>query len=98
MEALARWPHPSRGLLPPDDFIPVAEESDQITPLTRWVLKSALSQFCEWREAGIETVVCVNLSARNFAEADLGDHIKELLEHNRVPPAKVIPESTERNP
>ena len=95
MEALVRWPHPSRGFLPPDEFIPVAEESDQITPLTRWVLKSAMSQLCEWREAGIETVVCVNLSARNLAEADLVDHIKELLEQSRLPPAKVTLEITE---
>ncbi len=95
MEALARWPHRSRGFLPPDEFIPLAEESDQITPLTRWVLKRALNQLCEWRGTGIDTVVCVNLSARNLAEADLVDHIKELLEQSRLPPGKVILEITE---
>jgi diguanylate cyclase (GGDEF)-like protein len=95
MEALVRWPHPSRGLLLPDEFIPVAEETDQITALTRWVLKNALSQLCEWREAGIDTTVCINLSARNLAEADLVDHIKALLEQRRLSPGKVILEITE---
>src|SRR5258708_16490045 len=95
MEALARWPHPSRGLLPPDEFISVAEETDQIAPLTRWVLKNALSQLGDWRAAGIDIVVCINLSARNLAEADLVHYIKELLEQRRLPPGKVILEITE---
>ena len=95
MEALARWLHPYRGLLGPDEFIPLVEETDQITPLTRWVLENALTQLREWREDGIDTVVSVNLSAKNLAEADLVGHTRDLLQQHRVAADKVILEITE---
>jgi diguanylate cyclase (GGDEF)-like protein len=96
VEALARWPHPSRGFIPPDEFIPVAEETDLIGPLTRWVLNDALLHVCDWRQAGIDTVVCVNLSAKNLAEPDLVDHIGRALELWGVDPCKLMLEITER--
>src|SRR5438105_3733537 len=62
LEALVRWQHPRYGLVPPDRFIPLAEQSDLIHSLSRWVLNAALGQIDAWRQAGLETTVSVNLS------------------------------------
>ncbi|MGH2344729.1 MAG: sensor domain-containing protein, partial [Chloroflexota bacterium] len=64
VEALVRWPHPTRGLIPPDQFIPLAEQTGLIVPLTRWVLEEALRQIQVWQRAGLELGVAVNLSMR----------------------------------
>ncbi len=97
VEALVRWGHPSHGLLPPDDFIPSAEQSDLIKPLTAWVLNEALGQVHAWARAGIETGVSVNLSARNLLDRELPDAVAELLRTWQVPPAKLSLEITERS-
>lgn len=97
VEALVRWGHPSHGLLPPDDFIPSAEQSDLIKPLTAWVLNEALGQVHAWARAGIETGVSVNLSARNLLDRELPDAVAELLQTWQVPPAKLSLEITERS-
>ena len=97
VEALVRWGHPSHGLLPPDDFIPSAEQSDLIKPLTAWVLNEALGQVHAWAKAGIDTGVSVNLSARNLLDRELPDAVGELLRTWQVPPEKLSLEITERN-
>jgi len=82
LEALIRWVHPERGLVPPMDFIPFAEENGMILPIGDWGLAEACRQLKRWR---IEELcrgslrVCVNLSARQFARAGLADHVEELL-------------------
>jgi len=68
-EALARWQHPARGLVMPGEFVPVAEATGQITPLTTYVLRTAIRQVAAWREDGLEVTVAVNLSARSLLHA-----------------------------
>ena len=94
-EALVRWRHPVRGLVPPDDFIPLAEQTGVIKPLTSWVLDSALGQCRAWRDAGLELNVAVNLSVRNLLDAHLPDSVAELLRRHELPPCCLQLEITE---
>ncbi|NEX59803.1 bifunctional diguanylate cyclase/phosphodiesterase [Noviherbaspirillum galbum] len=76
MEALVRWRHPELGLVPPDQFIPLAEETGLIVPLSRWVLNEACRQHAEWVNAGFPPVrIAVNLSARQFVEDGLCEEV-----------------------
>jgi diguanylate cyclase (GGDEF)-like protein/PAS domain S-box-containing protein len=97
VEALVRWGHPSHGLLPPDDFIPSAEQSNLIKPLTAWVLNEALGQVHAWSKAGIDVGVAVNLSARNLLDDELPEAVAELLGTWQVAPEKLSLEITERS-
>jgi len=94
-EALVRWHHPRHGWLPPDEFIPVAEQSGLIQPLTRWVLGQALEQVAQWRRAGKDIAVAVNLSARSLMDSNLVDDIARALSHADVPPSALVLELTE---
>jgi diguanylate cyclase (GGDEF)-like protein len=85
IEALVRWEHPSLGLLPPDRFIPLAEETGQIKPLARWVLQHSIAECARWRQAGWELPVAVNLSGRNLHDAALPKLIADLLAKHDVP-------------
>jgi diguanylate cyclase (GGDEF)-like protein/PAS domain S-box-containing protein len=95
VEALVRWGHPSHGLLPPDDFIPSAEQTNLIKPLTAWVLNEALGQVHAWSRAGIDIGVAVNLSARNLLDDELPDAVAQLLRTWQVDPDKLSLEITE---
>jgi diguanylate cyclase (GGDEF)-like protein/PAS domain S-box-containing protein len=95
VEALVRWQHPKRGLLPPDQFIPVAEECELIKPLTRWVLNRALRQCRLWLESGLDVGLAVNLSGRNLLDTDLLATTRELLETWRVDPGRLNIDLTE---
>ena len=97
VEALVRWGHPSHGLLPPDDFIPSAEQSNLIKPLTAWVLNEALGQVHAWSKVGIDVGVAVNLSARNLVDDELPDAVAQLLGTWQVAPQKLSLEITERS-
>ena len=79
VEALVRWPHPQRGLVPPDEFVPLAEQTGLIGPLTRWVLRTALRQHRLWREGGLDLDVAVNISAQNLHDPTLVDTIQAIL-------------------
>ncbi|HEY5600112.1 MAG TPA: diguanylate cyclase, partial [Candidatus Manganitrophaceae bacterium] len=79
VEALARWRHPRLGTIPPDQFIPIAEQTGLIKPLTLWALKTALRQCQVWREAGWKIPVAVNLSVRNLQDPQLPEQIASLL-------------------
>lgn len=95
VEALVRWRHPRLGTVPPDQFIPLAEHTGLIKPLTLWVLNAALSQCRSWREAGVDLGVAVNLSARNLQDPQVSDQIADLLETWNVPPQMLELEITE---
>jgi diguanylate cyclase (GGDEF)-like protein len=95
VEALVRWIHPERGLIPPNDFIPLAEQTGLIDRLTVYVLDEALRQCSEWREQGLDLAVAVNLSARNIADGDLPDLIHGLLADHDVDPSRLVLELTE---
>jgi diguanylate cyclase (GGDEF)-like protein/PAS domain S-box-containing protein len=94
-EALVRWQHPERGLLPPDEFIPVAEQNGLIRHLSHWVLDRALQQYREWRQAGLDLPVAVNLSMRDLHDRHLPDAVANLLTRWNVAPACLTLEITE---
>ena len=71
VEALLRWQHPTRGLLFPDSFIPLAEKSGLIRPLTEWVIKHTLRQWSDWRHASIDLMVSINISVNNLHDPEL---------------------------
>ena|GEM_PF-472130 len=94
-EALVRWRHPRRGLLQPGDFIPVAEMSDAIHPLTMEVLRQALAQQREWRAQGLPHAISVNISARNLVEEHFVEHLHALLRQYNADPSALELEITE---
>jgi diguanylate cyclase (GGDEF)-like protein len=79
VEALARWEHPRLGLVGPTEFVPIAEQTGLIAPLTSYVLDAALAQVRAWKDEGRELTVAVNLSARSFLDAQLAIEIPRLL-------------------
>lgn len=95
VEALARWEHPRRGLIPPDEFIPLAESSGLIVPLTAFVLDTSLRQLAEWRAAGHELRMSVNLSARLLSDLGLPDQVGEALDLHGVASSDLVLEVTE---
>lgn len=95
VEALVRWSHPEHGLLPPARFIDVAEQTGLINPLTYWVLDAALLQCAQWREAGFDMPVAVNISVNNFRDADFVNRVGEMLRHRNVPAKYLELEITE---
>ena len=90
-----RWPHPLHGLLPPDQFIPLAEHTGLIKPLSHCVLNLALGQCRAWQDAGLVLPVAVNLSLRDLHDARLPDQIGHLLDTWALPPALLHIEITE---
>jgi EAL domain-containing protein (putative c-di-GMP-specific phosphodiesterase class I) len=84
VEALVRWNHPVRGLVPPDQFIPVAEQTGLIRELSDWVLNAALCQQRQWQDLGIRLPVAVNLSMHDLQNPRLPARIAELLQYWRI--------------
>jgi diguanylate cyclase (GGDEF)-like protein len=93
IEALVRWQHPTRGLLYPDTFLPLAEQTDLIDQLTRWVLRRALSDLQRLGEP--ELSVAVNVSARGIGRGELADDVIEVLRELAVDPCRLVIEVTE---
>ncbi len=97
-EALLRWRHPRRGLLSPDSFVPVAEDTGLIVPIGWWVLHEACSQLAYWQSlpwAGRPLAVTVNLSGKQFMQADLVERVEEILHTTGIQPGSLRLEMTE---
>ncbi len=95
VEALVRWNHPREGLMPPDRFIPMAEETGIIHPLTAWVIDSALAQLCKWLEDGLDVSVSLNVSPRNIEDHSLEEMVARALGTFKVEPQRLTLEITE---
>ena len=95
VEALTRWRHPEHGLVPPDRFIPLAEQTGVIEPLTTWLLNEALRQRSVWGGQGLELPVSVNLSPVTLHDQGFPDQIAEILARWDVSPTDLILEITE---
>ncbi|WP_227819928.1 putative bifunctional diguanylate cyclase/phosphodiesterase [Marinobacterium aestuarii] len=96
VEALLRWQCPERGLVSPEQFIPLAEESGLVVPLGEWVLRKACAQARIWRDTGYPPLrVAVNFSACQFRQKNLVDLVKTVLDENELPPECLEVEITE---
>ena len=95
VEALVRWQHPELGLIMPDRFIPMAEQTGAVRPLTFWVLEHTLQQCLDWRRHGVELVAAVNLSPRNLQDAELPERVRALLDVLGAPASLLELEITE---
>ena len=95
MEALIRWQHPQRGLVPPNEFIPVAEETGIIVEIGEWVLQEACRQARRWHDAGVPLRMGVNLSARQFQQAHLVEQIESAVAAAGIDPRLLELEITE---
>jgi diguanylate cyclase (GGDEF)-like protein len=95
VEALVRWQHPTRGLLAPGQFIPAAENTGLIVPLTQRALDDALAAVTRWRTQGLDLTVSVNVTARHIANVDLPDQVEAALAAHGLPGEALILEVTE---
>ena len=95
VEALVRWQHPERGLLSPDTFLSVAEETGQIIPITRWLLRETTRRAAAWAAQGLWLRMSVNVSARHFSAETLVRDVRTALQASRLPADQLILELTE---
>ncbi|MGY1592000.1 putative bifunctional diguanylate cyclase/phosphodiesterase [Geodermatophilus sp. SYSU D00708] len=95
VEALLRWNHPERGLLSPDAFLSVAEETGQLIPITRWLLGETTRQAAEWAAQGLPLRMSVNISARHFSAETLVRDVRVALHDSGLPPERLVLELTE---
>jgi len=94
-EALVRWHHPTLGMVPPDDFIHIAEQTGQIKALTRWVFLAALIQSKQWDKLGLDINIAINISAENLKEVDFFEFICHSMKEANIAPEKITLEITE---
>jgi diguanylate cyclase (GGDEF)-like protein len=95
LEALVRWRHPERGLVPPGEFIPFAEQTGFIRSISRWIAREAVAQCSRWRMQGLDINVSINFSARDLADRTAPDWIAALLREHDVEPRQLWIEITE---
>jgi diguanylate cyclase (GGDEF)-like protein len=95
VEALVRWQHPERGLIPPAEFLPIAEQHGLIAPLTRWVLGTVTRQNAAWSRSGLTLVTGVNISASHLTAGTLVDDVAAALAESGLPPEQLVLELTE---
>jgi diguanylate cyclase (GGDEF)-like protein len=97
-ESLIRWNHPQRGLVPPNEFIPVSEETDLIVPITLWMLRESCSQLVRWQAqdpSNASLMISVNLSGKHFAHNDMVEQIQKIITETGIRPSSLKLELTE---
>jgi diguanylate cyclase (GGDEF)-like protein len=94
-EALVRWNHPRHGVMRPDEFIPLAEQSGKIGLITKWAIRKAIAQCAQWRREGLDLTVAVNLSALDLFDSELPTLISGLLSDAGLPAGNLVLEITE---
>jgi len=95
VEALLRWRHPERGMVPPDEFIPLAEQTGLMRAITQFVVDTALEQLAEWWRSGLRVQAAVNVCARDLYDRDFAEFLRERLDEHGVPPRALMIEVTE---
>ena len=95
VEALIRWQHPTRGVIPPNDFIPILEDCGLIVEVGRWVLNTACAQAGQWRDRGYSPTMSVNVSMRQLESDSLVDDVERALSTNHLDPSSLVIEVTE---
>ncbi len=95
VEALVRWQHPKLGMVPPDNFIHIAEQTGQINALTQWVFVTALKQFNAWKAKDIDINIAVNISAENLKDISFESFVRKSVEEYKVPNSSITLEVTE---
>lgn len=95
VEALVRWIHPEKGLIPPDSFISIAEKTGQMDALTRWVTTAAVKQYANWLAQGIEINIAINISAENIKDTAYADFVINLKEQYQLDDSAITLEVTE---
>jgi diguanylate cyclase (GGDEF)-like protein len=96
VEALVRWLHPVRGMLMPDDFIPIVQQSYLMREVTAFVIETAVAQAAIWRQSGLDVQVSINLSGRDLLDNGLADLVAQCLNRHRLPPGALLLEIDER--
>jgi diguanylate cyclase (GGDEF)-like protein len=95
VEALLRWNHPERGIISPDVFIPIAEESGLIVEIGHWVANEACTQATAWRDRGVDIVMAINVSGRQLDEVCFADDVRQILTETGMDPGALVLEITE---
>lgn len=95
LEALVRWQHPIQGMIPPDSFISIAEQTGQIDALSNWVMNEAARQYQAWMQQGLNLSIAVNISAENLKNQQLITSLKEIWRAHQLPPNSLSLEVTE---
>lgn len=95
VEALLRWNHPQRGFIKPDEFIPLAEQTGLIKPLTKWVIEKSIAQCAEWRNNNIDLTMSINLSIHNLHDSKLLQHLQNVISEYNLPPEYITLEIAE---
>ncbi|MCT7508221.1 putative bifunctional diguanylate cyclase/phosphodiesterase [Aliarcobacter cryaerophilus] len=95
VEALIRWIDKEKGFIPPSDFIPLAEENDFIIELGDWIVEEALNQYLDWKNKGIDIVMSINISAKQFLQNRFAENLIEKINSKKIEPNRIILELTE---
>ncbi|MGJ0298849.1 EAL domain-containing protein [Aliarcobacter cryaerophilus] len=95
VEALIRWIDKEKGFIPPSDFIPLAEENDFIIELGDWIVEEALNQYVDWKNKGIDIVMSINISAKQFLQNRFAENLIEKINSKKIEPNRIILELTE---